>query len=64
MKFGRPKRELPSNFEEVLFLWEEGKISLRGGAKLLDTNHTMFSKWIKKYYEKIKKKGIDIWTKI
>lgn len=56
VKFGRLKRELPSNFEEVLLLWEEGKISLRGGAKLLDTSHTMFSKWIKNIMKKIKKR--------
>ncbi len=49
IKFGRPRRQMPDNFQEVLTLWKEGRISLRKGADLLNVSHTMFSKWIKAY---------------
>lgn len=49
IKFGRPRRQMPDNFQEVLALWKEGRISLRKGADLLNVSHTMFSKWIKAY---------------
>lgn len=50
VKFGRPKKKIPNNFEEVLKKWERGEVSLRGGAKLLDSSHTIFSRWIEEYY--------------
>ncbi|MSR93830.1 recombinase family protein [Clostridiaceae bacterium 68-1-5] len=50
IKFGRPRRQMPDNFQEVLALWKEGRISLRKGADLLNVSHTMFSKWIKAYH--------------
>lgn len=50
IKFGRPKKKIPDNFEEVFKKWEKGEVSLRGGARLLDSSHTMFSKWIEEYY--------------
>jgi len=46
-KFGRPRAEIPPDFEEVLTLWQENKISKREGARILNTNHTTFSRWIK-----------------
>lgn len=49
VKFGRPLLPLPENFEEVFLLWQTDKISKREGAKLLGTNHSTFSRWIKKY---------------
>jgi len=49
VKFGRPKMEVPDNFSEVKKMWERGEVSLRNGAKLLGTNHTTFSKWLKSY---------------
>ena len=47
VKFGRPRAEIPPDFEEVLTLWQENKISKREGARILNTNHTTFSRWIK-----------------
>lgn len=47
VKFGRPRAEFPPDFEEVLTLWQENKISKREGARILNTNHTTFSRWIK-----------------
>lgn len=47
VKFGRPRAEIPPGFEEVLTLWQENKISKREGARILNTNHTTFSRWIK-----------------
>ena len=32
VKFGRPRAEIPPDFEEVLTLWQENKISKREGA--------------------------------
>lgn len=49
IKFGRPQRECPENFEEVYLMWETKKISKREGAKLLSTNHNTFSRWIERY---------------
>lgn len=47
VKFGRPRAEIPPDFEEVLTLWQENKISKREGARILNTNHTTFPRWIK-----------------
>lgn len=47
VKFGRTRAEIPPDFEEVLTLWQENKISKREGARILNTNHTTFSRWIK-----------------
>ena len=47
VKFGRPRAEIPPDFEEVLTMWQENKISKREGARILNTNHTTFSRWIK-----------------
>ena len=47
VKFGRPRREKPDNFYDVLAMWKENEVSLRKGAYLLDVSPSMFSKWIK-----------------
>lgn len=49
IQFGRPKLEVPENFSEVAEQWQTGSISLREGAILLNTNHTTFSRWLKRY---------------
>lgn len=46
VKFGRPRRELPSKFYEVAKLWRKREISLRKGAKILEASPSMFSKWL------------------
>ena len=49
VKFGRPRIEIPDEFESVYNLYVEKKLSLRQGAKLLNTNHATFSRWVKNY---------------
>lgn len=49
VKFGRPQLAIPDNFDEVYSQWNEDKISKREAARLLGTNHTTFSRWIKRY---------------
>ncbi|MDY3869226.1 MAG: recombinase family protein [Pyramidobacter sp.] len=43
VRFGRPPREMPGNFEEVMRLWEEGKISINAAAKLCGVPRTTLS---------------------
>ena len=44
---GRPKKQIPANFKDVAEKWKRRELSLREGAKLLDTNHTTFDRWLK-----------------
>ena len=55
IKFGRPQREYPENFEEIYLMWISKKISKREGAKLLNTNHNTFSRWIERYQRKVQR---------
>ena len=48
VRFGRPKRTLPDNFEEVCLAWEQKKLSLREAAKLCSMPESTF-------YDKAKK---------
>ncbi len=57
IKFGRSKKEIPKEFDDVAEQWCNNKISLRNGAKQLNVSHTTFSNWIKeKGYMKDNKK--------
>jgi Site-specific recombinases, DNA invertase Pin homologs len=48
VKFGRPKREVPENFEEIYSLWMQGEISQKeAGRRLFANNHT-FMAWVKR----------------
>lgn len=49
VKFGRPKQKLPDNFYEIVTLWQNNKISLREGAKLLKMSNSTFSRKLKEY---------------
>ncbi len=49
VKFGRTPLALPPNFNEVYHQWREGKISARGAAKILGTNHNTFLRWTKRF---------------
>ena len=49
IKFGRPKKEYPDNFDTVARMWREGNISLRKGADKLNVSHSTFSRWLKQY---------------
>lgn len=45
VKFGRPQKEVPSNFEYVRMLWIKNEISQREAGRMLGVNHTTFKKW-------------------
>lgn len=47
--FGRPRSKMPNNFKEIFLLYKENEISKREGAKLCNTNHNTFSRWIERY---------------
>jgi DNA invertase Pin-like site-specific DNA recombinase len=47
VRFGRRPIAKPDNFDEVAALWQNGQVSLRAGAKLLNVSHATFSKWLK-----------------
>lgn len=49
IRFGRPKKELPKNFEEVASQWQRGYISKREAARQLNTSHMMFTRWLTYY---------------
>lgn len=57
VKFGRPEKEIPQNFNEVYNLWAENKISKREAAKQLKTNHNTFTKWVERRNKKMEKIG-------
>lgn len=46
IKFGRPRKEKPKNFMEVVNRWKRKEISLRKGAGLLNVSPNLFSKWL------------------
>ena len=50
IKLGRPIIPIPDNFYEVYKLYKNG-LSKRECAKILNTNHTTFTNWIKKTEE-------------
>lgn len=45
VRFGRPKKEIPSNFDYVRKLWLNDEISLREAGRMLGVNHATFKKW-------------------
>ena len=47
VRFGRRPIAKPDNFDEVAALWQNGQVSLRAGAKLLNVSHATFLKWLK-----------------
>lgn len=47
VRFGRRPIAEPDNFDEVAAFWQNGQVSLRAGAKLLNVSHATFSKWLK-----------------
>jgi len=49
VRFGRPRKEIPDEFDYFYQLWKKGKISKREAARKLNTSHSMFSIWIKRY---------------
>lgn len=53
VKFGRPKIMPPDEFQEIAKLWQKKEMSMRQAAKILETNHVTFSRWLKEYGYKI-----------
>lgn len=49
VKFGRPKKPMPDDFEKIYRQWKEEKISKREASRRLSTNTTLFTRWIKDY---------------
>ena len=58
IRFGRPKRELPKEFNEVYHLWLRNEISKREAARRLNTNHNTFTNWVKRLEEKSIEKNV------
>lgn len=48
VRFGRPEKEKPKNFLEVLSCWKQNKISARKAARLLNVSAKTFLKWAQK----------------
>ncbi len=55
VKFGRPMIPYPEHFDEVYNLYKKGILSKRECSRQLNTNHTTFSNWIKRYEQYIRK---------
>ena len=49
VKFGRPLKELPENFDSIYNLWKKNLISLREAGRMLDISHTTFQRLAKRY---------------
>ena len=48
VKFGREAMQRPSNFNEILQQWQNGEISARKAAKILNISTTTFIRWSNK----------------
>jgi DNA invertase Pin-like site-specific DNA recombinase len=46
VKFGRPVRDRPHNFAEVLAQWQAGELSGRAAARELGIAHRTFTLWV------------------
>lgn len=46
VKFGRQPLPKPENYDEIVALWKDKKISGRQAAKILNVSHQTFLKWI------------------
>ena len=47
VRFGRPPKQKPAAYPELLKLWQQGKLSSRTAASNLDVSHKTFLKWAK-----------------
>lgn len=47
VRFGRPRKELPENFETVSEQWRQGMLSSRAAAKELGISQSSFMRWSK-----------------
>ncbi len=46
IKFGRPPKETPEQFESTYLLWKNEQISQREASRRLGVSHTTFKKWV------------------
>ena len=53
VKFGRPKKPMPENFEEIYRDWRNCRISMREASRRLSTNPTLFSRWVNDFEESL-----------
>lgn len=47
IRFGRPRKAIPPEFEPLRRLWERGEISGREAARQLEISHNTFFEWAK-----------------
>ena len=47
VKFGRPYKELPVDFQEIKARWERGELSARAAGKELRIAHSTFLYWVR-----------------
>ena len=61
IKFGRPKTEIPSNFEEIFKQWKNGEITATKGIELTGLRRNKFYDFVKIYErEEIKNEKSNI----
>ena len=48
VRFGRPPVKLTRDFDELVALWQKGRISLRKASDELGVSHKTFAKWARK----------------
>ncbi len=52
VKFGRPKKKVPKNFEKTVTEWRSGGINLDRAAKLCNVSKSTFYRWFNEYRNK------------
>ena len=52
IKFGRPQRQPPHEFEQVYQKWGKGVIGKREAVKQLNASHSVFNSWAERYCAK------------
>ncbi|WP_242649826.1 recombinase family protein [Clostridium perfringens] len=52
-KLGRPKVEMPSNFEEVYTRWKKGELTAKRSMEILGLKKTIFYEMVKRFENKL-----------
>ena len=47
VQFGRPRKPVPENFEQLKMAWESGKITSREAARQLAIAQDTFLRWVR-----------------
>lgn len=58
--FGRPRLQIPDNFEEIYIRWKEKELTAKKAMELLGMSRTHFYRQVKRYEEKSIPKSHDI----